>query len=65
MEGAHEGADGTIAGGGHEGDEGGEGGAHAPGGLPVLRMVAADGEAHLSGGGRGQRVNGAQRGAVL
>jgi len=47
-------------GGGHERDQRGQRGAHAPGGLPVLRVVAGDGEADLDarleaggGGGRG------------
>lgn len=42
-----EGADGTFRRGRHEGGEGGEGSADAPGGLPVLRVVGGDGEADI------------------
>ena len=40
-------ADGAVALGGHEADDGEEGGADGPGGLPRLGMVAGDGEAYL------------------
>ena len=44
---AHQRPDGAVAGRRHEGDERRQRRAHAPAGLPVLRVVAADAEAHL------------------
>ena len=47
---AYQRADGAIAGGGEEGDEGGQRCADAPGGLPVLGVVRGDGQADLGVG---------------
>ncbi len=40
--------DGAVRVGGHEGDDGHQGGADAPGWLPVLRVVLGDAQAHLN-----------------